>query len=267
MDAIRPKTISQLKEELESADRASFDALKRALAADDRKGVKSLIAAAQKRFDAADAESMRLKSLYALQSELSSGGFAVGLDEVGRGPVAGPLTIGAVVLPEHPLIEGLNDSKQLSPSVRERIARQVKEVAVAWHIEHVSPADIDAKGMSKCLHEAFSNAVIAIDAAMSEKSLSVDAVLIDGNPLRTDAREHAIVKGDAKCACIAAASVIAKVERDRIMCDLALQYPGYGFEHSKGYASAEHVEAIRRLGLSPVHRATFCRGFCQDSLF
>lgn len=267
MDSIRPKTISQLKSELECADRQTFEALRRALSADDRKGVKSLLESTQRRLEAEGAESQRLSSLYAVQAEFSSGGFAVGLDEVGRGPVAGPLTVGAVVLPDTPRISGLNDSKQLSESARKTIARQVKDVALAWHIEHI-PADcIDAEGMSACLRLAFSRALAAVDAQMASQERNVSAVLIDGNPLRIDERERNIVKGDAKCACIAAASVIAKVERDRIMCELSDEYPQYGFDRSKGYASAEHIEAIRRYGLSPVHRATFCQGFCQDSLF
>ncbi len=267
MDSIRPKTINQLKAELESADRVTFDALQRALSADDRKGVKALLAAAQKRLDAADAEAARLESLYALQAQYECDGYAVGLDEVGRGPVAGPLTIGAVVLPREPRIQGLNDSKQLSSDERERIAAEVKEVAIAWHIEHIQPQDIDELGMSHCLHLAFSRALAHIDESMAAKGLPLVSVLVDGNPLRIDSRERNIIKGDAKCACIAAASVIAKVERDRIMCDLASQYPLYGFEKSKGYASAEHIQAIRAYGLTPVHRSSFCQGFCQESLF
>lgn len=263
MNSLRPKTIAEIREELSSANKEEFEALKRALAADDRKGVHTLLSSAQKRIDAEAAEAARLDGMYAFQDEIAHGGTVVGLDEVGRGPVAGPLTVGAVVLSPQPRIANLNDSKQLSPSVRESVAAAVKETAVAWHIEHVSPADIDDNGMAWALKTAFSRALAAIEA----QGIKPDVVLIDGNPLHIDPREVNVVKGDAKCASIAAASVIAKVERDALMEEMGKKYPGYAFEKSKGYASPEHIAAIKDHGLTPIHRATFCTSFIQESLF
>ena len=104
-------------------------------------------------------------------------------------------------------------------------------------------------------------------AALEAQGLAVDMALLDGNPLHFDSRERNVVKGDAKCASIAAASIVAKVERDGLMCKMDERYPGYGFAGHKGYASAEHIAAIKEKGLSPIHRATFCRGFLQESLF
>lgn len=256
-------TLAEIKQALRGADREAYEAMARALAADERKGVKQALAATLRRLDAEDAERARLEGMYAFQRELCGSGVCVGLDEVGRGPVAGPLTVAAVVLPDSPRIEGLNDSKQIPPEKRECIAKEVKELALAWSIEHISPNFIDEHGMSASLRAAFSRAVAAVES----QGAVLDCVLLDGNPLGIDSRERNVVKGDAKCASIAAASIIAKVERDAIMCDYAVQYPEYGFESNKGYASADHIAAILEQGLSPIHRASFCRAWTQRGLF
>lgn len=192
----------------------------------------------------------------------------MGLDEVGRGPVAGRLAIGAVVLPDDPRVEGVNDSKQLSAERREEIAAVVREVAIAWDIEYIQPQEIDEHGMTWVLRTANLRAIAAIEEQLSAKGTSLDAVLASlATPQHLDAREVNIVKGDGKCASIAAASIIAKVDRDALMCRYAEQFPHYGFESNKGYASAEHIEAIKQYGLSPVHRASFCRAWTQEALF
>lgn len=257
------QTLADIREALKNADRAAYDTLARALAADERKGVKAALAAAKKRLDAEDAERARLAGMYAFERELSGGGIVVGLDEVGRGPVAGPLAVGAVVLPEAPLLEGLNDSKQIAPERRERLAADIKAAALAWDVEYIEPSFIDEHGMADSLRMAFTRALRAIES----QGIAPDVVLLDGNPLRIDPREINIVKGDAKCASIAAASIIAKVDRDALMCSYAREYPEYGFDSCKGYASAEHIAAIKQHGLSPIHRATFCRAWTQESLF
>ena len=215
---------------------------------------------------AAAAERARLAGLYAFDAQVGAergAGVVVGLDEVGRGPLAGPLAVGAVVLPAEPLIAGLNDSKQVKPADRERIAAEVKRVARAWSVQYVEPADIDANGMTASLVDAFRRAVAAVEAA----GVRPDVVLLDGNPLHLDEREVNIVKGDATSAAVAAASIVAKVERDALMCRYAQQYPEYGFDACKGYASAAHIEAIKRYGLCPIHRVSFCTAFTQKSLF
>ena len=167
------------------------------------------------------------------------------------------------MLPPEPAVEGLNDSKQLKAEVRERIALEVKQVAVAWTVEYVEAADIDAAGMTASLVTAFRRALAHIEAA----GVRPDVVLLDGNPLRLDDREVNVVKGDCRCASIAAASIVAKVERDALMCRYAEDYPEYGFDSCKGYASPAHIEAIKRFGLTPLHRATFCTAFTQPTLF
>lgn len=258
-----PKTISEIRAELQGADRVRFEALSRALAADERKGVRAALETACRRLEASEKEAKRLTGMYEFQRALAEGGVAVGLDEVGRGPVAGPLAVAAVVLPDEPRIEGLNDSKQVPPERREDIAAQIKDVALVWVVEYVEPAEIDEHGMASSLRFAFSKALAAVES----RGVSFDAILLDGNPLRLDPRERNVVKGDAKCASIAAASIVAKVERDALMTEYSRRWPEYGFERNKGYASADHIEAIKRYGLSPVHRSTFCRAWTQEALF
>ena len=240
--------------------------LKRTLAADTRKGVVKALAAAEKRLAAQEAEEQRLCGLYSFQASVvkeHGGGVAIGLDEVGRGPLAGPLAVGAVVLPEEPRIPGLNDSKKLSAAQREAVAAQVKEHALAWAVCYIEPHDIDAWGMTRSLKTAFARAVDAVEA----QGIRASVLLLDGNPLRFDAREVNLVKGDGRCASIAAASIVAKVERDALMCRLAQDYPAYGFDQNKGYGSAFHMQALEAHGLSPVHRKSFCSFLEQPTLF
>lgn len=259
-------TVAEIRALLRAADAEEFAVLERSLVADSRKGVQAALQAARRRLEAQASERDRLLSMYSFESEVVSqrgGTIAIGLDEVGRGPLAGPLAVGAVVLPAEPMIEGLNDSKQVHPDDRERIATEIRRVALAWAVEYVEPAMIDECGMAACLRKAFSCAISAVES----QGVVPDVVLIDGNPLHVDEREVNLVKGDARCASIAAASIIAKVDRDALMCRYALEYPEYGFAANKGYASPDHIAAIRRVGLSPIHRASFCSSFSQESLF
>ncbi len=263
---MRDLTVGELRARLAAADAKELPALKRSLAADTRKGVVTALAAAEKRIAAQQAEEARLAGLFAFQNQLAEEAGAkvvAGLDEAGRGPVAGPLAVAAVVLPEVADLPGLNDSKQVSEKDRERLAAQIKDVALGWTVQYVAPESIDSHGMTFSLKTAFSNALAALEA----QGLAVDLALLDGNPLHFDPRERNIVKGDAKCASIAAASIVAKVARDGLMRQLDETYPGYGFAHNKGYGSADHIAAIKAQGLTPVHRATFCQGFLQESLF
>lgn len=221
----------------------------------------------------------------------------LGLDEVGRGPLAGPLAIGAVVLggagvgegnvaaiaedasagrggledasacgagrENSEYIAGLNDSKKLSAAAREEIASVVRERAVFCDVVFVSPEEIDSRGIGGALRLAFSQGIERAFAACAR----IDAVLLDGNPMHLHEREISVVKGDAKCASIAAASIVAKVERDALMCKLAREYPEYKWDENKGYGSAAHIEAIKKFGLTPYHRKSFCSNFTQESLF
>ena len=223
---------------------------------DPRKQVQKALATAVRRAAKEQAERDRVMGMYDLQRTLSGGGVAIGVDEVGRGAIAGPLTVGAVVLPDEPIIWGINDSKQLTPARREALAGRIAEVAIAIGIAHIEPASIDAVGMATALRMAMAQAI-------AECGIEPDAVLIDGNPVHVHPKERTVVKGDASIACIAAASIVAKVTRDELMVAMDEEYPGYHLAECKGYGSAEHIQAIRAKGLSPIHRVSFCGNFLE----
>lgn len=260
-------TIPEIKDLLDKADEKEFKALERSLAADTRKGVKTAIETARRRLESHRLERERVEALYAFERSLAAdcaeNPVIVGLDEVGRGSVAGPLAVGAVVLDGGSIIEGLNDSKQIKPERRSEIAAVIKETARAWAVYYISPQDIDRDGMTLSLRRAFAGALADVEG----QGVSVDVVLIDGNPLKLDPREINVVKGDAKCASIAAASILAKTERDEYMASISSRYPAYAFDVNKGYASPQHIEAIRTYGLTDLHRASFCKAFMQETLF
>ena len=258
------QTVSDIKKRLSEASAEEFAVLERSLCADTRKGVQNALAVAKRRLDAEESERKRVAALYGFQAELSGGKLVLGLDEVGRGPLAGPLTVGAVVLRQDaPQILGLNDSKQVPEHHRAALAQTVKERALAWAIVNIDPAEIDEQGMTACLRKAFRSAIAEIEG----QGVKPEVVLLDGNPLHLDPREINVVHGDARCASIAAASLIAKVSRDALMVSYDEEYPGYDFASSKGYGSARHREAIVAKGLTPIHRVSFCQGLLQQSLF
>lgn len=203
-----------------------------------------------------DREIARLDQLYAYEDDLyARGAVAIaGVDEVGRGPVAGPVSVCACILKDRPLIQYLNDSKQVTEKRREKIALQLIEKGIPYAVEHVSPQFIDEKGIVEALQTAMRRAV-------SKLSIAPDTILLDGNPLNLGIHEISIVKGDAKVACIAAASILAKVERDALMRHYDELYPAYGFASNKGYASAAHIRAIKEVGICPIHRVSFCQNF------
>lgn len=259
-------TVPEIRRKLQEADAAAFAVLERSLVADTRKGVRAAVEVARRRLEAEAAEEARLAGMYAFERELAAergGSVVIGLDEVGRGPLAGPLAVGGVVLDADDPIAGLNDSKQVRPEDREAIAGEVRRRARAWTVQYVEPADIDRVGMMAALRRAFAAAIAEVEA----QGVAVDVVLLDGNPLHLDPREVNVVKGDGKCASIAAASLVAKVARDHVMEAYAEQYPGYGFESNKGYGSEGHMAAIRERGLCPIHRRSFCSFAAQESLF
>lgn len=219
--------------------------------ADERAGVKALIKKAYAGLDKLKAERERLYLMREFERKYSDCEFICGIDEVGRGPLAGPVMAGAVVLPKDCEILYINDSKKLSEKKREELALEIKEKAIAWAIGVSDHKRIDEINILQATYEAMRQAI-------GKLSVKPDILLNDAvNIPLVDIKQVGIVKGDAKSVSIAAASIIAKVERDHFMMEMDEKYPGYGFASNKGYGSKEHIEAIGRLGATPIHRETF----------
>ena len=175
-----------------------------------------------------------------------------GVDEVGRGPLAGPVVAAAVILPDMPVIPGLADSKSLTARCRQELARQIKRYALSWAVAEVSVAEIDQLNI-------FHASLLAMKKAVLSLKTQPDKLMIDGKfvPPGLALPAEAVVKGDTKIAAISAASIIAKVYRDQKMCDLAGDYPCYGFDQHKGYPTRQHLVALQTHGYCPVHRKSF----------
>ena len=187
------------------------------------------------------------------ENALRRHGFALiaGVDEVGRGCLAGPVVAGAVILDPRRHIPGLADSKLIAPIRREILAERIRADAIAWAVAGVEPADIDRMNIQRASLEAMRRAVLAL--VPLPDAVLVDAFRIPALPMA----QRGIVGGDRRCSAIAAASIVAKVHRDRLMTDLHAQDPRYGFDRHKGYATADHLAALERYGQSPAHRRTF----------
>ena len=249
------KSISQIKEEFEQADAAQRAVLYEVYSSDDRAGVKKLVSAYRKKEEALQKERMRLEDMRSFEHKYSTYSLICGIDEAGRGPLAGPVVAGAVILPKDCEILYLNDSKKLSPAKREALYEEIMEKAEAVGVGMASPARIDEINILQATYEAMREAVDNL--GVTPELLLNDAVTIPDVSIP----QVPIIKGDAKSVSIAAASIIAKVTRDRLMVQYDEILPGYGFAQHKGYGSKEHIEAIRRLGPTPIHRQTFIKNF------
>ena len=192
------------------------------------------------------------------ERELTSQGYKYicGVDEVGRGPLAGPIVCAAVIMPLDDIIEGVDDSKKLSAKKREFLAEKIKEKAIAYAICRVEPQIIDEINILEADRLCMKNAVESL-------KITPGFVITDGNmTLDITIPQKSIIKGDGASYSVGAASIIAKVFRDKIMDEYALQYPQYGFEKNKGYGTAAHIKAIIDTGISPVHRRSFTKKWC-----
>lgn len=255
-------SVAECRTELCHADGEHLRALIAAHEHDGRAGVRDAVERARRRLARHDRETERLDSLNGLEDRLRRDGFSViaGIDEVGRGALAGPLTAAAVVLGPGTRLAGLNDSKQLSPARREHVAAEIRLVAVAYAVAHVPAHIIDALGMTRSLRYAMEMVLTRLDTV-------ADHAVTDGLRVGLSVPETPVVKGDATVAAIAAASVLAKVERDRLMVGLANHYPVWGFDVNKGYGTPEHLEAITEHGVTPLHRRSFSPCNTAPTLF
>lgn len=208
-----------------------------------------------KKLEAEKKERERLETMMAFERDARQKGYCCigGVDEAGRGPLAGPVVAACVILPEDAYICGLNDSKKVSPAKRDKLYDEIREKAIAYGIGLADHTYIDRVNILNATKKAMETAIMSM-------KIKPDYLIIDAVHLDLDIPQLSIPKADALSVSTAAASILAKVIRDRIMEKMDIQYPGYGFAQHKGYGTREHIEAIKRLGLCPIHRRSFTAG-------
>ena len=254
--------IGSIKEHLAHTATEQLMEFVQAYESDSRAGVQKLVETARKRFDKLQQEKIRTESLKKYEKEYDNYTYICGIDEVGRGPLIGSVVAACVVLPRDFVILPkdcdilyINDSKKLSAAKREELYDVIMEKAVSVGIGMVGPERIDEINILQATYEAMRQAIGQLDP--QPDLLLNDAVTIP----KVEIRQVPIIKGDAKSISIGAASIIAKVTRDRLMENYEDIYPGYGFAANKGYGSAEHIAALKKLGPTLIHRATFIKNF------
>ena len=250
------KSIRQIQDEYKGTSDAMLPAFIDEYIKDGRPGVSKIISQAQKKMVKLQHERARVLKMTEYEKKYSDYEYICGIDEVGRGPLAGPTVAGAVILPKDLLIYYINDSKKLSETRREKLYDEIMDKAVSAAIGIVNVESINkTDNISLSVYEAMRQAIDKLE--VKPDLLFVDAVRIPDVAIK----QIPIVKGDAKSISIAAASIIAKVARDRIMVELDSIYPGYGFKDNKGYGTKEHINALKTLGKTPIHRDKFIRNF------
>lgn len=247
--------IGEIKEKLAALGDGELASFIRQYSSDERSGVIKLVDTARKRCDRYEKELQRTEALKKYEKEYDKYSYICGIDEVGRGPLAGPVVAGAVILPKDCDILYINDSKKLSAAKREELYDIIMEKAVAVGIGMVGPDRIDEINILQATYEAMRQAIGKLDpqpALLLNDAVTIPQVTIPQVP---------IIKGDAKSISIGAASIVAKVTRDRLMETYADIYPEYGFAGNKGYGSAEHIAALKQYGPTPIHRRSFIGHF------
>lgn len=219
---------------------------------DERKGVQALLQRWKKKQEELMAEKRRFEKMMVYEKEAQKQGFqyVAGIDEVGRGPLAGPVVAAAVILPEKIFISGINDSKKLSSKKRQQLYQEIKNEALAIGIGVVGADVIDEINIYQATKKA-------MNIAINQLSIFPDFLLIDAMKIDTPITQRSLIKGDSLSVSIASASIIAKVYRDRLMMEYSKKYPEYQFEKNAGYGTREHIQAIRKFGPTPIHRKTF----------
>ncbi|QQZ07966.1 ribonuclease HII [Heyndrickxia vini] len=248
---MKTKTIKDISEMLKTVV-SKEDPLFKILEMDERKGVQNLLNQWNKQQEVKEMNRKKFDQMMKYETKIKQQGFKyiAGIDEVGRGPLAGPVIAAAVILPEHFYLEGLNDSKQLSEKKRDEFYTIIMKEAVAVGTGIITAQEIDKVN----IYEATKKAMIA---AISDLQTMPDYCLIDAMKLTIPIPQTAIIKGDASSVSIAAASVVAKVTRDRLMKRYADEYPNYLFDKNMGYGTNEHIQAIQKYGPCSIHRKTF----------
>lgn len=247
--------IGEIRDLLQAAEDQMLPDFIARFESDERSGVRQLVQRAQKRLDALEKERERLMAMHQYEEQYKDCQAICGIDEAGRGPLAGPVVAAAVILPKDCEILYLNDSKQLSAKKRELLYDEIMEKAVSVGVGYATPQRIDEINILQATYKAMRQAVNKL--SVCPDILLNDAVRIPGLSMQ----QVPIVKGDAKSVSIAAASIIAKVTRDRLMMEYDKAMPQYHFAANKGYGSAEHIEALAVYGASPIHRRSFITHF------
>lgn len=245
------KPISQIREEYKLTKPQQMLDFIRIYEEDPRSGVCQLVQRAKKAHEALLDEYARLQHMHLYEKKYDSYTYICGIDEAGRGPLAGPVVAGAVILPKDAEILYINDSKQLSAAKRDALYDEIMAKALSAAVGIIDCETIDHINILQATYEAMRQAISNL--TVKPEVLLNDAVVIP----QVDILQEKIIKGDAKSVSIAAASIVAKVTRDRMMMVYDQLYPQYGFAKHKGYGTKEHVEAIRKYGSSPIHRLTF----------
>lgn len=253
----KEKKISEIQQELKAAEDSMLPDFIAVYSEDPRAGVCKAVEQARKRLLRLEQERARIENLKQYERRYEAYEYICGIDEAGRGPLAGPVVAGAVILPKDCGILYINDSKKLSAAKREELYDVIMEQAVAVGVGMADPGRIDEINILQATYEAMRQAITNLK--VKPDILLNDAVTIPD----VDIPQVPIIKGDAKSISIGAASIIAKVTRDRLMVEYDRLMPEYGFASNKGYGSAAHIEAIKRVGPSPIHRASFIGGFIE----
>ncbi len=253
MERNMKKSTDEIKKIFQAASIEALPKFINTYSEDTRAGVRKLAETAEKRLEALEKEKQRIETIRVYEEQYKECDYICGVDEVGRGSLAGPVVAGAVILPKDCRILYINDSKQLSEKKREELYEIITEQAVAWAVGYASPERIDEINILQATYEAMQEAVGALTPGPT--LLLNDAVTIP----RITIPQVPIIKGDAKSISIGAASIVAKVTRDRLMTAYAQVYPEYDFGGNKGYGSAGHMEALKKYGPTPIHRKSFIK--------
>lgn len=251
------KSAKEIKEQFQTAGEQELVELVKQYAEDERAGIQKLVEGAGKKLLALQKERCRIEALSQYERQYEKYTYICGIDEVGRGPLAGPVVAGAVILPKNCDILYINDSKKLTEKKREELYGIIMEKAVACAVGYATPERIDEINILQATYEAMRDAIAHLQ--YTPDILLNDAVTIPG----VNIRQVPIIKGDAKSISIGAASIIAKVTRDRLMVEYDKVFPEYDFAGNKGYGSAAHIEALKKYGPTPIHRRSFIKNFCN----
>lgn len=252
---MKNKPLKAIKEMVDQLPMEAWNDILSELEADDRQGVQKYAETLRKKLSKLEAEKSRIAAMQDFEQKLAEHQLFCGIDEAGRGPLAGPVVASAVIMPIGCDLLYINDSKKLSEAKREELYDQIMEKAISVGVGVASPGRIDEINILQATYEAMREAVSQLDP--SPDVLVNDAVTIPG----MKQEQKPVIKGDAKCYSIAAASIIAKVTRDRMMKAYDSLYPEYGFAGHKGYGSAAHIAAIKEYGPCPIHRSSFIKNF------